>query len=51
VIHGVKGLDDDADFAEEQRSDPERAAKVPMRQVGPTLARPQANRLLEWLER
>ena len=46
-----KGLDGDADFAEGQRSDPEPAAGAPAKQVGRKLARLQANRLLERLER
>ena len=39
VIHGVKGWDGDADFAEGQRSDYERWAPIPPRTKTPVLSR------------
>jgi hypothetical protein len=47
----VKGLDGGADFADGHQRDPERVAKVPAKQVGRMLTLPQAERLLERLER
>jgi hypothetical protein len=51
LIAGVKGLDGGADFADGHRLDPERAAKVPAKEIGRMLTLPQARRLLGRLER
>ena len=42
AIGVVRGLDDGADFAEGHQVHPERAAKVPAKQVGRMLTPPQA---------
>jgi hypothetical protein len=49
-LAAVKGLDGGADFADGHQRDPERAAKVPAKQVCRMLTLPQANRLLDRLE-
>jgi hypothetical protein len=51
LIAGVKGLDVGAAFAEGHDLDPERAAKMPAKQIGRMLTLPQAKQLLERLER
>jgi hypothetical protein len=51
LIAGVKGLDVGAAFAEGHELDPERAAKVPAKQIGLMLTLPhQAKQFLERLE-
>jgi hypothetical protein len=51
VSKWLKGPDGGADFADGHQRDPERVAKVPVKQIGRMLTLPQAERLLERLER